>query len=88
MVRSQGAKMLHSGLSSCLDLESHNSSKPEGPLEGFHVLNLGVSHSYPEFVRNFHLSGESINSLHCILKGFCNPRGHTLWSSPHSSLSS
>lgn len=88
MVRSQGAQRLHLGLLSCLDLESHNSSKPEGPLEGFHVLNLGVSHSYLEFVWNIHLSRESTNSLHCILKGSCNPRSHTLWSSPHSSLSS
>lgn len=50
MVRFQGAHVSRLWLQSCLNLESHGSSKPAGPLEGFHVFNVGPVRAALNFV--------------------------------------
>lgn len=47
----------------------------ERPLQSFHVLTLGTSHNYPEFVWNVApVWGKVTHSLHYILKGFYDPK--------------
>lgn len=82
MVRSQGTRMLYSWLQSSLDSESLGSSKPEGPLESFHVLNLAFGGPVTTTLNLYgmwHLSWESpLTAFIRFSKDSVTPGGHRL----------